>query len=325
VSSCLLQAPVHLRLKAAAGRPLILLAAARCSLCATPPGQNAMHCVRCHTIITRRLAVQIVAAAAAAVSPCAAACRGPYIRGPHVAFQGGAGGSGSNSWSPLAGLPRLPKLHHSYRVSNFSASNPIHDDMVRITRACPLSILDDNYWCEDMIMQCVTSAARHGAVLSINHSPWFEHYRTGNTTADKSLAPDCCPAREAAEMKFYRQRLQQTSVWIKQANRRLDSNVSVNAVLLDAERWTVHKNNASCACTTILSACLVRGRCIHLMRTGNRRVRRAGNAQLDRKHALIFNATRDILPGATVQWYDRGGYMYDGMGTGVSATRSSAC
>eukprot|EP01051_Picozoa_sp_SAG22_P027299 SAG22_NODE_9067_length_611_cov_1.708984_2_plen_175_part_01 len=114
---------------------------------------------------------------------------------PYTAFLSSA----PAGWSPLAGLPPLPKRHHSYRVSNFSAADPLHDDMVRITGGCPLSILDDNNWGEDMIVQCVTAAARHGATLSINHSPWFVHYKTGNTTLDKTLAPDCCPEREAAE------------------------------------------------------------------------------------------------------------------------------
>ena len=151
----------------------------------------------------------------------------------------------AGSWSPLAGLPPLPKTHHSYRVSNFSAADPLHDDMVRITGACPLSILSDNNWGENMIVQCVTAAARHGATLSINHSPWFVHYKTGNATVDKTLSPDCCPDREAKEMAFYRQRLAQTSAWIDAANSKLGSSVTVSAVLLDAERWLAHRDNAT--------------------------------------------------------------------------------
>jgi hypothetical protein len=203
---------------------------------------------------------------------------------PHVALQS------RGDWSPLAGLPPLPKVHHSYRISNFSASDPLHDDMVRITGACPISILNDNYWGEDMIVQCVTSAARHGATLSINHSPWFEHYHTGNKTLDKLLAPDCCPGREAQEMSFYRERLTQTISWIDAANSKLGSNVSVGAVLLDAERWMANNKNAS------------------------------WNAALTRKHTLMYNATAELLPNATLQWYDRGGFMYDGMGTGTVET-----
>ncbi len=41
------------------------------------------------------------------------------------------------------------------------------------------------------------------------------------------------------------------------------------------------------------------------------------NAALTRKHTLMYNATAELLPRATLQWYDRGGYMYDGVGTGI--------
>ena len=206
---------------------------------------------------------------------------------PHTAFRSSA--AGGSGWSPLAGLPALPKPHHSYRVSNFSAADPLHDDMVRITGGCPLSILDDNYWGEDMIVQCVTAAARHKATLSINHSPWFVHYKTGNKMLDKTLAPDCCPEREAAEMSFYRERLAQTAAWIDSANKRLGSNVTVGAVLLDAERWMASRTNTT------------------------------WNLALTRKHTLMFNATAELLPNSTLQWYDRGGLMYDGVGTGYYA------
>jgi len=161
--------------------------------------------------------------------------------------------------------------------------------MVRITGACPLSILDDNSWSENMIVQCVTAASRHGATLSIDHSPWFVHYKTGNKTLDTTLAPDCCPAREAAEKSFYRGRLAQTIAWIAAANSRLRSNVTVGAVLLDAERWLVARNNAS------------------------------WNAALTEKHTWMFRTTAELLPNATLQWYDRGGFMYDGIGTGYFA------
>ena len=153
---------------------------------------------------------------------------------------------------------------------------------VRITGACPLSILDENGWSEDMIVQCVTAAARHGAALSINHSPWFLHYGPND-------APDCCPDKEAAEMTMYTSRLAQTRAWINTANQRLGSNVSVTAVLLDAERWTVKHDNAS------------------------------WNAAVTRKHTLMYNATTMVFPSAVLEWYDRGGYMYDGMGTGFMA------
>jgi len=32
-----------------------------------------------------------------------------------------------------------------------------------------------------------------------------------------------------------------------------------------------------------------------------------------------YNATLELLPNATLQWYDRGGFMYDGVGTGYFA------
>lgn len=201
-------------------------------------------------------------------------------RAPH-----GAVSTDGEAWSALAGLPTLPKVHHSYRISNFSAQSPLHDDFVRITRACPLSLLDDNYWGEGMIVECVTAAARHNATLSINHSPWYLHY----PSKDKTLAPDCCPSAEAAELAWYRSRLRQTMSWIATANHRLGANVSVGAVLLDAERWLHSQTNAS------------------------------WNTALTRKHTLMFDATAELLPGVTLQWYDRGGYTYDGMGTGFFA------
>lgn len=204
----------------------------------------------------------------------------------HTAFAPSVAAAGSDAqWSVLAGLPALPKTHHSYRISNFSSESALHDDFVRITGACPMSLLDDNHWGEDMINECVISAGRHNATLSINHSPWYLHY----PSKDKNLAPDCCPSAEAGELEWYRGRLKQTIVWIDAANQRLGTAVSVGAVLLDAERWLRSTKNES------------------------------WNAALDRKHALMFNATAELLPGVTLQWYDRGGYTYDGIGTGYFA------
>ena len=101
-----------------------------------------------------------------------------HVHASRVSHRNHKASSSNGSWSPLRGLPPLPKVHHSYRVSNFSAADPLHDDMVRITGACPLSILDDNGWSQDMILECVTAAARHNATLSVNHSPWFVHYNS---------------------------------------------------------------------------------------------------------------------------------------------------
>jgi hypothetical protein len=201
---------------------------------------------------------------------------------PHGTFSS----AGAGGWSALADLPPLKKIHHSYRISNFSAADPLHSDFVRITGACPLSLLDDNYWGKGMINECVTAAGRFGAVLSINHSPWYNHY----SSKDKTLAPDCCPEKEAAELAWYRQRLAQTAIWIEQANARLGTNVTVGAVMLDAERWT-----------------------------STRGKNQTWDAAMTRKHTLMFNATAELLPGVTLQWYDRGGYTYDGMGTGYFA------
>lgn len=207
--------------------------------------------------------------------------RPPLAHGyPHGTF------SSAGGWSVLADLPPLKKTHHSYRISNFSAADPLHSDFVRITGACPLSLLDDNHWGESMINECVTAAGRFGASLSINHSPWYNHY----SSKDKTLAPDCCPEKEAAELSWYRRRLAQTAVWIEQANARLKTNVTVGAVMLDAERWTSTSGK-----------------------------NQSWDAAMTRKHTLMFNATAELLPGVTLQWYDRGGYTYDGMGTGYFA------
>ena len=135
------------------------------------------------------------------------------------------------------GVARLPKTHHSYRISNFSRL-ALHDDFVRITGACPMSLLDDNHWGEDMIDACVSAGVTMQRSASIT-APGI------SLPKGKGLAPDCCPSAEAEELDWYHGRLKQTIAWIDAANKRLDTAVSVGAVLLDAERWLRSEKNAS--------------------------------------------------------------------------------
>ena len=73
------------------------------------------------------------------------------------------------------------------------------------------------------------------------------------------------------------------------SNARHGANVSVSAVLLDSERFTVARGNAT------------------------------WNDAMTAKHDMMYNASKRAFPSAPVEFYDRGGYTMDGIGTAYFA------
>ena len=197
---------------------------------------------------------------------------------------------GSPSWSPLATLPPLKKVHHSYAPQPgnlWDPTNTLHDDFVRITHTCGIYGFDvhtNATRAAQCIDGCVAIAARHpGAGVSIFYSPWFYVF------PPRPAAPSCCPNKTKEAVAVWEANLAAIKALLLRSNARHGANVSVSAVLLDSERFTVARGNAT------------------------------WNDAMTAKHDMMYNASKRAFPSAPVEFYDRGGYTMDGVGTAYFA------
>jgi hypothetical protein len=150
------------------------------------------------------------------------------------------------AWSPLKGLPPLPKPHHSWlswAPLFLSAEGPaaaVTRDVVRITSSCSLyACFGDRHSCHQpshpcqndtagraAVEACVALAKPTNATIAVNLSPWYCAY-TGSDPADTSRK---AKAQEAAELALWRINLGKIKLW-------LEGRMAVSAVLLDSEKF----------------------------------------------------------------------------------------
>ena len=137
--------------------------------------------------------------------------------------------------NPLAGLPALPKVHHSWPLAvNFTdpAMRPVLEDYARITHAVAAGAL---FWTptQEVMDVAVEICAKTGAILEFEYSPWGEDA----SPYPRDALPMYAGPEEAAEIALFTGRCQATKQLIAAANAKLGTNISIGALLLDQERW----------------------------------------------------------------------------------------
>ena len=148
-------------------------------------------------------------------------------------------------WSPLKGLPTLPKPHHSYLGSAplfLDPANTIAQDVVRITGSCSLyACFGDRHSCDlpnkpcqndtagrAAVEACVALAKPHNATIAINFSPWYCAYKRDEALSDPSNDSPKAKEQEAAEIALWKTNLGKVKLW-------LEGRAAVSAVLVDSE------------------------------------------------------------------------------------------
>jgi hypothetical protein len=134
----------------------------------------------------------------------------------------------ASGWSPLAGLPPLPKPHHSWLSSDSTfenATDPLTRDVVRITGSCPVyACFGDSGSCHAAshpcsndtagraaVEACVALAAPVNATIAINYSPWYCVYR-GNDPTDRTKD---ALADTVKELDLWSQNLGKIKSWLR--------------------------------------------------------------------------------------------------------------
>ena len=209
------------------------------------------------------------------------------------------------SWSPLAGLPPLPKPHHSWLSSDptfADAEDPVTRDVVRITGSCPVyacfgdrgSCHAPSHPCSDdaagraAVEACVALAAPVNATIAVNYSPWYCAYRGTDPAARTKVAL----ADTARELQLWSTNLGKIKSW-------LGGRVPVSTVLLDSEKFECGRPNPDgCSNETVWAA-------------------------LDEKHNMFFAATKAVFPRASVEMFGHGGARFRGISSGTFSTTST--
>ena len=199
--------------------------------------------------------------------------------------------------NPLAGVPALPKVHHSWPLAvNFTdpAMRPVLEDYARITHAVAAGAL---FWTPTQAVMdvAVEICAKTGAVLEFEYSPWGEDA----SPYPRSALPMYTGPEEAAEIALFTRRCQATKQLIVAANAKFGTNISIGALLLDQERW--------CAdCYAYLNVTNV--------------TEAVYRAAITRKNNLFYSAAQTCAPGADIELYNRGAV---GRGSGPGAVVES--
>ena len=191
--------------------------------------------------------------------------------------------------NPLAGLPALPKVHHSWPIHSFgadggwprlSSSNALLLDYARITHALPLDLNYHSKLTEATVREVVHTCAKANASLSLNWSPFITFCQ-----------PECRdPTRwgpeEQREIEFFRSQLGNVTVWLRRANAARPAQtpaVTVGAVLIDQEAgWSgcVNASKPDPTSPTVIA--------------------------INTKNDLVYNASKEFFPEADVEQYGRG-------------------
>jgi hypothetical protein len=206
--------------------------------------------------------------------------------------------------NPLAGLPALPKTHHSWPIYSFmagaqrkggaaevpqwptlDADSPILLDYARITHSLPL----DLNWhggqviTAAIVREVVFLCAKANASLSLNWSPYISFCQPG-CKDPRRWGPE-----EQKEINFFGNQLSNITLWLRQANdvRPAHTNpVTVGAILIDQEAgWSTSCANRSVCCDPadpIVKA---------MIRNNNK----------------VYSTAKHFFPEADVEQYGRGG------------------
>ena len=220
--------------------------------------------------------------------------------------------------NPLAGLPALPTMHHSYGMCRpgppgvmpwtdcgvpVDSSSALQIDFARITRAWAIQVAFNAggypahtaagvpVWNESVVeatqnktevIEATKLCALANASISVNYSPWAQWW--GSSPMYCPTGPNLCDPTirgegEELELRFFRLRLGNIAAWIAETNAELGSSVTIGAVLLDCEQFLINWSNE-----TQLAA-------------------------LERKDDLIYNVSREFCDpglGCTIEQYNRG-------------------
>lgn len=200
--------------------------------------------------------------------------------------------------NPLAGVPALPKVHHSWPLAvNFTdpAMLPVLTDYARITHAVPAAAL---VWTPSQatINAAVQICAKTGAILEFEYSPWGEDL----SPYPRGALPMYEGAEEAAEIALFSDKCETVNKLIRKANAQLGTNLSIGALLFDQERWCSD-------CYTYLNITNV--------------TEAVYRAAITRKNNLFYKAAQDCAPNAHIELYDRGA-VGRGSGPGAEVERT---
>jgi hypothetical protein len=135
----------------------------------------------------------------------------------------------------LAGLPALPKVHHSWPLAvNWTdpRMQPILLDYARITHAVGLSMED---WgvAQDVINAAVRICAKTEAIIEFTYTPWG----TDESPFPRHALPTYEGPEEAAELALFTKKCSAAARAIKAANAQLSTAVKFGGILFDQERW----------------------------------------------------------------------------------------
>eukprot|EP01050_Picozoa_sp_SAG11_P006421 SAG11_NODE_496_length_8931_cov_2.956015_8_plen_900_part_00 len=134
-------------------------------------------------------------------------------------------------WSPLKGLPALPKPHHSWLswaplfLHTDGPSAAVTRDVVRITGSCSVyACFGDRHSChrpsrpcqndsagQAAVEACVRLAGPHNGTIAINFSPWYCAYKGSDPTDISQQAKE----EEAAELALWQTNLGKIKRWLK--------------------------------------------------------------------------------------------------------------
>ena len=220
--------------------------------------------------------------------------------------------------NPLAGLPALPKIHHSYTMCRpgppgvmpwkdcafpVDSNSALQLDFARITHAWALAVAFNAggypahtaagvpIWNNSIfaatqnkteVVEATRLCAKVNASITINYSPWATWWGSSKLycpTGPNDCDPTIRGTGEELELRFFRQRMANIVTWIAETNAELGSSVHIGAVALDCEQFLINWANE-----TQLRA-------------------------LERKDDLIYNVSREFCDpalGCTVEQYNRG-------------------
>ena len=194
--------------------------------------------------------------------------------------------------NPFAGLPALPLPH----MNGFSAGVPPGAmaldnaewlDLVRITGTVFLSGISDPTRFDDPLRTspedvavAVNAAARFNASLGISYSPWVD-YLPNFTLGPAHWPPPTDESFEPAVLGYFAENMARIVRYVADANAALGTCVAIRWVAFDQEVMCMGSHPEWADAVT-------------------------------RKNDLLYFASKEVLPGASVQWYGRGDTQYWG-------------
>ena len=201
----------------------------------------------------------------------------------------------SSASNPLAGLPALPKVHHSWPIASFKGfskwpkldvNNPLLLDYARITHALPLDL---NYESTQALTatavhKVISICAKSNASLSLNWSPFISDTCANGVCRD----PRQWTSNMQKQIDFFRSQLTNITAWLKQANTARQagtSAVAVGAILIDQEAgWS--------------------GGCAN--RSGRVDAKDPTVIGMTFANNKVFDTAKEFFPAADVEQYGRG-------------------